>query len=465
MTYSENQKIWNEKFKSVPETLKKMQEVQTAATAFNANIDAVVKISGARLAELAKMSGLNLKSLQEISQAKLIFGSDVVKGIFKCFTRGIAEEWLTEDKIVYDWMVQHLGYDRLQMGGQGGIVANVLAVAGVQKVYAHANSLPKLQADQFLKQDNLLSFDENGAEKPAYQIDRKLDIPLIHWIIEFDKGDKIEIDGETFVCPKSNRFIATYDPLNLHLVMDDSFVQAAGRQKMDYVILSGFHALTEHNDGVRLQEGAVPIILSWKEKGDIVHLEIASTQDIAVRKSIIQSIAPKVDSIGINEREAIDILEVSGCEKLAEKCNEDTSGVNMFDALLTIKKLIKAPRVQLHMFGLYMTLQDKGFKVTPEANLRGMMLAATVAAGKAGTGNINKAENLLWAQGQSVSEIGLNALEEVANHIQRPELVTQGIAEIDGFDLIAIPTIIVEKPLTLVGMGDTISSLSLVGSR
>lgn len=465
MTYSENQKIWNEKFKSVPETLKKMQEVQTAATAFNANIDAVVKISGARLAELAKMSGLNLKSLQEISQAKLIFGSDVVKGIFKCFTRGIAEEWLTEDKIVYDWMVQHLGYDRLQMGGQGGIVANVLAVAGVQKVYAHANSLPKLQADQFLKQDNLLSFDENGAEKPAYQIDRKLDIPLIHWIIEFDKGDKIEIDGETFVCPKSNRFIATYDPLNLHLVMDDSFVQAAGRQKMDYVILSGFHALTEHNDGVRLQEGAVPIILSWKEKGDIVHLEIASTQDIAVRKSIIQSIAPKVDSIGINEREAIDILEVSGCEKLAEKCNEDTSGVNMFDALLTIKKLIKAPRVQLHMFGLYMTLQDKGFKVTPEANLRGMMLAATVAAGKAGTGNINKAENLLWAQGQSVSEIGLNALEEVASHIHRPELVTQGIAEIDGFDLIAIPTIIVEKPLTLVGMGDTISSLSLVGSR
>ncbi len=137
----------------------------------------------------------------------------------------------------------------------------------------------------------------------------------------------------------------------------------------------------------------------------------------------------------------------------------------MFEALLTIKKLIKAPRVQLHMFGLYMTLQDKGFRVTPEANLRGMMLAATVAAGKAGTGNINKVENLLWAQGQSVSEIGLKALDDVAKHINRPELVTQGITEIDGFDLIAIPTIIVEKPLTLVGMGDTISSLSLVGSR
>ena len=43
-----------------------------------------------------------------------------------------------------------------------------------------------------------------------------------------------------------------------------------GRRKMDYVVLSGFHALTEHNDGVRLQEGALPIIENWKKQGDIV---------------------------------------------------------------------------------------------------------------------------------------------------------------------------------------------------
>ncbi len=105
-----------------------MQQVQAAATAFNANIDAVVKISGKKIAELAQTSGLDLRALQNVTQTKLLSSSDVVKGIFKCFTQGIAEEWLTEDKIVYDWMVKHLGYDRLQMGGQGGIVANVLAV-------------------------------------------------------------------------------------------------------------------------------------------------------------------------------------------------------------------------------------------------------------------------------------------------------------------------------------------------
>lgn len=137
----------------------------------------------------------------------------------------------------------------------------------------------------------------------------------------------------------------------------------------------------------------------------------------------------------------------------------------MFKALLKIKHHIGAPRIQLHMFGLYITLADKGFRISPEANLRGMMLAATVAAGKAGTGNINKAENLLWACGREVSDVGLHELTDLADFIGNEKLVETGIGSYDGFDVIALPTIIIEKPLTLVGMGDTISSLSLLAAR
>ena len=465
MENQELKKLWLKNFSTVPETLKRMKEVGAVATAFNTNIDAVLKVSGKKIVELAKQLGLGLKELEDIKQTKLEQPSDVLKGLFKCFKNGIAEEWLTEDTLVYDWMVENLGYNRLQMGGQGGIVANALAVTGVQKVYAHTNSLPKLQAEQFLKRENLMSFDHEGKEKPAYSINREVDIPLIHWILEFDKNDNVELDGKTFTCPKSNRFIATYDPLNLHLVMDEHFVNNMAKKKIDYIVLSGFHALTEKNNGVKLQDDALPIIKGWKDNGDLIHLEIASTQDIAVRKAIIKKIAPIVDSVGVNEREAIDILEVTGYEDLAEKCNKDTHSVNMFEAILNIKKHIKTPRIQLHMFGLYITIQDKGYKIKPEENLRGMMLAATVAAGKAGTGNINEEKNLLWAQGQEVSDVGLNELRDLSEHIKKPELLSHGIAEFDGFDIIAIPTILVEKPVTLVGMGDTISSISLVGAR
>ena len=137
----------------------------------------------------------------------------------------------------------------------------------------------------------------------------------------------------------------------------------------------------------------------------------------------------------------------------------------MFEIVRLIKENTGAPRIQLHMFGLYITLQNADFRITPEENLRGMMLASTVAATKAGTGKIEENEKLLWAHGKKVSEISLNNLQELAEYLQKPELVQTGICQYENGNVIAVPTILIEKPLTLVGMGDTISSVSLIGAR
>ena len=96
---------WRNLFATAPQTLEKVKEVDTAVTAFNANVDAVLKISGKKLAEMIKNAGLSLKEVQDIKQTKLLEPHDVLKGIFKCFCGGIAEEWLTEDKVIYDWMM------------------------------------------------------------------------------------------------------------------------------------------------------------------------------------------------------------------------------------------------------------------------------------------------------------------------------------------------------------------------
>lgn len=458
-------KIWLESYKSVPATLKRIKEVKNVVAAFNTNIDAVIKIKPAKLLKLIELEDLSLEDLQDIREAKLNSGVDVVKGIFRCFSEGIAEEWLSEDVKVYDWMVENIGYDRLQIGGQGGVVSNALGVAGVGKIFAHSNSLPKLQAELFVKQKNVVSFDKKGNIMPAYQIDRETDIPLIHWIIEFDRGDKIMLEGREFVCPKSNRFIATYDPLNLNLVMDSHFVKKMASKKPDYVFLSGFHALTEDHRGADLIDEALPVIQSWCKDKTILHLEIASTQDLKVRKAILEILAPTADSLGCNERETIDALEVLGEKALAKDCEASPHSVNLFKGILKIKEKTKVPRIQLHMFGLYIVIQNKDFKVLPEANLRGMQLAATAAASKAGLGSINKKKDILWSCGKEVSDIGLKELTELATFLNCDQLAKTGIAFCKDYDIIALPTILIDKPLTLVGLGDTISSLSIVSAR
>jgi len=467
MSNTELKQVWKDNYLVVANAMANMKNVAAVATAFNSNIDAVIKLSGEDIARLALDIGISWIHLHRIGRSKIHGPRDFIKALVRCFEKGIAEEWITEKPEVYEWLMQKVGYQRLQMGGQAGIVGNALAACGVQKVYVHTNSLPEKQAEQFLKLDNLLSFDENGKSVPAYTINRFADVPLIHWIIEFDKGDVFKYLGHTAVCPKSNRFIATYDPLNLNLDINNAFVNDIKNQKLDYVILSGFHALTVNSGGVKIINKAFPVIEEWRKYSPhaIIHLELASTQDITIRKAIVNKIVPKVDSIGVNERETIDVLEVIGEEELARQCEAEPNSVNLFKALLKIKEKTKCPRIQLHMFGLYITIQNSCYRITPENNRKGMVLAASVAAHKAKTGTTdNCASEPMWSLGRSVSDVGLDELRALSKYLKRPNMMETGIAEYADMEIIAVPTILVDNPLTLVGMGDTISSISLVGS-
>ncbi len=458
---------WTKKYKVVSEQLEKLKEIPAAATAFNANIDAILKISGEQLKKLIVDNQISVSELQNIQLSSFKKPTDVLIGIVKCFSRGIAEEWVTEDINIYNWMEKNLGYDRLQMGGQGGIIANALALLGVNKVIAHTNSHPQLQAEQFLDLPNLYGIDNNGELQKAVEISREKDIPLIHWIIEFDKGDSFTLDDVTFKCPKSNRFIATYDPLNMKLVMNEGFVSYMNNNKVDYLLMSGFHPLLSHLGGLQLIDNAVPVIEKWKQANPdlIVHLEVASTQDKAIRQAIIEKIAPLADSIGLNERETIDLLEITGQEELARKTERETNSCNLFKAILFLKNKLNVKRIQLHMFGLYLTIQDSRFPYTAEQNLKGMMTAAVVSSSKAQHGEIAKYKDVSRTLGKPVANQGVTELLMLASWLDKFELLTKGLCEYEGLQISAIPTILVDKPKTLVGMGDTISSVSLLAGR
>ena len=172
--------------------------------------------------------------------------------------------------------------------------------------------------------------------------------------------------------------------------------------------------------------------------------------------------------MGCNEQEEVQILEALGESALARECAAMDS-VSLFKGLVKIFETLKVPRIQLHMFGLYLTLAQAELKTSDESVRDGMVFAATLAAAKAGTGSLEKAEGLLWAQGREVADHSLKELAALAGHLKAAYgaegFESTGIAKAGNFRVIAVPTILIEKPVTLVGMGDTISSLSLVGAR
>ena len=468
---------WLDNYKTAPEQLKKMSGVKGVVSAFNVNIDAVIKITGAKIEKIIKEQTLDQHQILEDGKKRISTKEDAIRGIVHCFKGGIAEEWLIHDKEMFFWLNEFIGYDKMQMGGQGGIVANAMAVCGVDPVYVHCASLPKDQAKLFLNLPNLVTLDEEGKIVQASKIERKADLPLIHWIIEFNAGDTVTIDGQQLTCPKANRFIATYDPLNFKLYITETFAQKMASDDInhEYIILSGYQILVNHNEdgtsGIDRVDASKGVIENWYKGGKktVLHLEVASTQDKTIRKYLLDNIAKNIDSVGFNERELIDILEVIDQHELAEQCDKNTHSVNLFKGMLKIFEFLNCSRMQLHMFGLYVTLQKKGFKVSALQNRNGMQLAAVIAAAKAGTGAIDKSETLLWATGREVAEVGLKELNELAAFVTKEfgknNMIEDGIFENDEIEIIAVPTIIIDKPLTLVGMGDTISSISLVGAR
>ena len=289
---------WRQEYEKAPATLARMSEINTLAAAFNANVDSVVKISGAELQRRIRQTGMTLAELKNDADRSIRRPEDVLRGIFRCFTLGIAEEWIAQDKEIYRWMKKELGTEKLQMGAQAGIIANTMSLTGIGRVVTHVGALPELQARQFFKRDNLLSFDQNGTLKPAHTVNRPNEEASIHWIIEFDKDDCLEAEGQTFVCPKSNRFIATYDPVLFNLVIDPHFVDYTCRENADYIILSGYQALSESTRGTELVKKTIPVIEKWRQKKPrpLIHLEIASTQDAAVRKTVARQIMPLDES-------------------------------------------------------------------------------------------------------------------------------------------------------------------------
>ncbi|HTB33344.1 MAG TPA: ADP-dependent glucokinase/phosphofructokinase, partial [bacterium] len=408
---------------------------------------------------------------------------DVLRGFVDCFRRGSAQEWVVTNAGAYEWMRKYLGYDRLQMGGQGGIAANVMAVAGVPRVYVHCASLPGEQAGLFVGHANLLSTDRFGDLQPVASIQRPDDPPMVHWILEFDQGDELTLGSVILRAPKANRFIATYDPLNMALHVDEGFDRAMGRAShpLEVILLSGYQLLSatlpgqEPGSGLRRIDQTWSQVQAWRDAhpGCVVHFEWASTQDAEVVRHLAGTVGKDADSVGCNEQELIALLETLGEKALAKGC-AGLGAVALFKGLRRVFDRLKLKRIQLHMYGLYMTLLRPGSEALgpafqPQANRDGMVLAATLAASKAGTGNLDDASQLLWAHGREVADQGLAELSALAEQLEpgggASSLAVDGMFKGRDFNLVAVPTILVEPPLSLVGLGDTISSLSLVGAR
>jgi len=121
-----------------------------------------------------------------------------------------------------------------------------------------------------------------------------------HLIMEYRDGDKWGSD----VSKCSNRFILTRDSSNSRMTSMEPFFESLVSFKPDLVVLSGLHLLESENGEFReARLNDLARFVKLIDRNVPIHLELASMADKNFFQSLVTTLFPLVDSVGLNEQE------------------------------------------------------------------------------------------------------------------------------------------------------------------
>jgi len=376
--------------------------------AYNANVDAVVRVD----AELESALDRPTAPGERAPPSPLTSKRDLAAAITHAMAAGRGDEVAMADEFAAA-LESGLDPDVQQMGGQTGIITNLVSALGGAPI-----------AYTYLLSDRQLSmFDHPSAVRyPAVENGRVALVPLR----EAPAADRTKINVEG-------------------------------------ALLAGYHNLTPAHvdDGYaeRLRH-ARDVLRRFRAGGDPkVHVECAVTHDDDLREAIYELILPEANVIGADTNELAVLHDDAGIEAVDDEPTDTTPFGG--DEILTHYRMLSALRedldvecIRLHAMEYHLAVMDS--YLSPEAVLRGMKFAAVNAAAKAARGGITAPGDLETGLTYDPSTDGREAIERLAEHVD--EAADDG--ELCTPTVVACPNRIVEDPAGTVGIGDVVSASS-----
>ncbi|MCK4844044.1 MAG: hypothetical protein KAS95_00040 [Candidatus Heimdallarchaeota archaeon] len=464
---------WNKLYSGTIESfLLREKKLQQVVMGFNVNIDKIIRIGPDTLQDL-KSKNLDDFLLQKEVPKDINSIESFILCLLSAIEGGKADEKLIVAEDVCDWIENTFVVDEIKIGGQAGIMANLLTKLELADVLL---SLP-VYDDSFvdLLHDKInIPFESNGicSVQPITKLHGFENKRFIHYIFEFDKGIYYLPTYDSIECPRQNRFIASHDTVNSLLEIKNCFKKYSleNIQRYSIAIVSGFHLLNpEMRDNTTHYDIIAPIISMFKEWKKLnpdlkIHLEFAATRDKKLIEVIFQRLLPLVNSIGLNEQELLSVLETTNVTTY-KKLRNEMSSVNLFEGILNIWVKYPHLRIHLHYLGYYLTISSRLHEKDAIKRKQALILSAVFAAVKARNSSICSTVEISKVP-CSVSKSGYDEIRGLISFLKSEYKsigeIEEGIVSTDSFTVVGIPTIMIKSAQQLVGVGDTISVLALL---
>jgi ADP-dependent phosphofructokinase/glucokinase len=389
--------------------------------AYALNLDAVYSVVGEDISHLAN-------GLLPEAREKIVSLVDLVSALLFCMQKGSGVELLIESEDVAKEIEASFQW-KYRLGGNAGIMANVLATLGARPILNAPALSPRL-AEML---HPLVRVPVAGVlREPHHAV---IDREMKHFVFQFVEGDAVNTtDGKIFV-PKNDRLIATFDPLNTRLFSTPDFDTYCQKKIHDFdgALVSGFH-LVPHSIYEKAFEKKIVQIKSWKESHPqiFIHAEMGSFQNPEIMLHLLRHLP--VDSVGLNE------------DELAKAQDLSPGWIGAMEAVMHLRDELGLSRVAVHTRDYIMSVM-KGL-IAPEDEVRALRCGADAAAALAASGSI---------EGQLPKEVnpaGLKAREEFilagATSSDRGTYLDSG-----GVVVSLVPSLLARQPKFTVGLGDT----------
>jgi ADP-dependent phosphofructokinase/glucokinase len=445
--------------------------------AYNSNIDAIRHLTEA---DLSKLLGLfdeaQIQDRVAVYPREIAEPLDFVARLLISMREGKAAEVPAYTEDAHKWLKEHLGFDYARMGGQAGIISNLLARLDLKKVVAYIPWLSEEQAEYFVDKGNILHPKvENGQVilKAPAEAFKPGTGSKVNWIFEYSKDMKVSCAGSTFKVPRDNRLIISSRPKWIRLDMDrDIYEHLDVLFPIDGAMLSGYQMIKEeYEDGSTYRdyvEHSVKIIEKLKSLNPElrIHVELTSIQNRLIRKTILTEIVARhVHSLGLDTVEVANALNVLGYEELSYSViRKGENGImSLYQGAVQLMKDLKLERVHVHSLGFYICILAKGHPLSLKEQRNALLFSSVLAAAQALNGKI---ENLADAESGLEVPVSAQGLEELENfklyctgrRLCSSDEFEYGYLYGSDHDAILIPSKVVEKPKATVGIGDTISA-------
>ena len=422
--------------------------------AYPVNLDALYDLGEERISRFiqsADPSGIKSEMKGSIRSRE-----DLISSLLYCIQQGSGAEILVESQQLAEEIEASFPWS-FRLGGNAGIMANLLAELGARPILNAPALEPRLAAllhpGVGITVSGRLIEPSLAAERPD------LSSEVLHFVFQFKESDRIPSPQGPISAAKDNRFIATYDPVNTRMVSNQDFDAYCQDhiQEIDGAILSGFH-LAPRDRYREIFPPRIEQIRSWKEANPniYIHAEMGSFQSQKIARHFLR-LLEKADSLGLNEDE----LETATAEYSAIGSSPVSSTVlstarpkmsqwqERVQKAAGLREHLGIFRVSVHTRDYILSIMEEG-KISAKEELLSLQKGADAAAALAATGS---------AKGMPPNEVnprGLEAKREFCRQGGEAAGVGRGaFHKIDGLVVSLMPSLLAREPRITVGLGDT----------